>query len=825
MEQFWLIVFFDGSDVAYATVVYCRWVMEDGRVVVRLLCCKARVAPLQRLSTPRVELNGAVIAVRLAWTVVQALEFEELPSKVLIGGDSETVLAAREKSAGALGEYFGNRVGECWDLQGKISTLVPVGLSGDGEWYHMPSKYNAADRPTRLDSKPADIVIGSEWQDGPGYLQLPFKDWPWERNFADKKMTDLVPREELTPKYRGVSAAVQNVLDSYWFDRILKKMEYGYITNDYDKLIQMTEPMFRFQAGLLATVRTGCLTVTSKDLAIRFWFQSAMIDTRKARDSGRLKELTMVEEQGMLVIRGRAVTGMKRLLGTDYLPVLMSSHRIAELVMLKAHADCDHKSVDVTLFTSRQMCWIVGGRKLSKTICKFCVRCRFLSRRPISQKMASLPAELGVPCPAFSNLGIDLAGPFQVSSMLKRRGTRAGQGTLKVWAVMVMCLNTRALRIYLAPGYSTEDFLLAWTEVISDCGVPRRVHSDRGSQLVSAAGNIESPDYDWEAISKQGGGRTQWTFCPSGAQWRNGAIESHVKRFKKSLELCSQSGLNYAELQSLFKKIASVLNSRPISARYGPRHTESDPDYLEIITPNMLLTARSGVDLPGKDYCDEDRPSARLAYRQELEHAWWEQWKIQCFDSLLPTKTWTVERRNVRPGDVVLINYTDKSKSGTWKLGRVDSVEVDDDGLVRTCVVEYRLVRCDLPAEDLRIYFKGLKFKQIRVPVQRLSLILPVEEQIVNPAAAPTVLVDEVGQLEKTTRFSGDKVGDEGGLGASLEASEEVVAKNILVEKFRKSGERKTKIQKSSKTVRYLHETFTAFKALWEDCQVVSSAY
>ena len=79
----------------------------------------------------------------------------------------------------------------------------------------------------------------------------------------------------------------------------------------------------------------------------------------------------------------------------------------------------------------------------------------------MSQKMASLPAELGVPCPAFSNLGIDLAGPFQVSSMLKRKGTRAGQGTMKVWAVMVMCLNTRALRIYLAPGYSTADFLLA----------------------------------------------------------------------------------------------------------------------------------------------------------------------------------------------------------------------------------------------------------------------------------------------------------------------------------------------------------------------------
>ena len=108
VKEFWIIVFFDGSDLAYAAVLYCRWEMVDGEVVVKLLCSKARVAPLQRLSTRRVELNGAVIGVRLLWTVVQALEKEELPIKALIGGDAETVLAAREKAAGALVEYFGN---------------------------------------------------------------------------------------------------------------------------------------------------------------------------------------------------------------------------------------------------------------------------------------------------------------------------------------------------------------------------------------------------------------------------------------------------------------------------------------------------------------------------------------------------------------------------------------------------------------------------------------------------------------------------------------------------------------------------------------------
>ena len=142
------------------------------------------------------------------------------------------------------------------------------------------------------------------------------------------------------------------------------------------------------------------------------------------------------------------------------------------------------------------------------------------------------------------------------------------------------------------------------------------VHSMTGREYTSDAVDeydtafvfhqFEGPDYDWDQISRQSKGQTAWSFCPSGAQWRNGAIESFVKKFKHSLELYKETGFNYAELQATFKRISSVLNSRPISARYGPRHAESDPDYLEIITPNMLLTTRSGVDLPSKEYSVDD---------------------------------------------------------------------------------------------------------------------------------------------------------------------------------------------------------------------------
>ena len=145
--------------------------------------------------------------------------------------------------------------------------------------------------------------------------------------------------------------------------------------------------------------------------------------------------------------------------------------------------------------------------------------------------MAPLSEDLCVPCPAFSNVAVDFAGPFRVFSMLKSRDTRRGTGTMKVWALLVVCLNTRAMKIYLVPGYSTQDFLVSWAEFESECGIPRRVHSDRGSQLVSAAGTIEAPEYNWDVISNSSQGQTVWKFCKWGtvAKWCSGGLGEAVQ--------------------------------------------------------------------------------------------------------------------------------------------------------------------------------------------------------------------------------------------------------------------------------------------------------
>ena len=94
--------------------------------------------------------------------------------------------------------------------------------------------------------------------------------------------------------------------------------------------------------------------------------------------------------------------------------------------------------------------------------------------------MAVLPAVLQAKCPPFCVIGIDLVGPYIVKSMTNKRAT------MKIWVVVLLCFNTKAILKVLSPGYSTEDFMLAYTGHVSTGGLPSMVHSDRGSQLVAA---------------------------------------------------------------------------------------------------------------------------------------------------------------------------------------------------------------------------------------------------------------------------------------------------------------------------------------------------
>ena len=65
---------------------------------------------------------------------------------------------------------------------------------------------------------------------------------------------------------------------------------------------------------------------------------------------------------------------------------------------------------------------------------------------------------------------------------------------------------------------------------------------------------------------------------------------------------------------------------------------------------------------------------------------------------------------------------------------------------------------------------------------------------------------------------------DENEVDVELNETLQITARNILVDNFRKTGMKKKKVQKTSKTIQYLHGLFSTFEKVWENCQVEETA-
>ena len=116
-------------------------------------------------------------------------------------------------------------------------------------------------------------------------------------------------------------------------------------------------------------------------------FLHAMSDTQDAVKDGKLMSLLVEERDGLIVVIGRASKGINELLGKNYVPVLMRQSRVAFLLMLWAHTR-NHDYRDITMSIANSKAWIVGAKRLATSICNGCVRCRFLHRLKVQQKMA-----------------------------------------------------------------------------------------------------------------------------------------------------------------------------------------------------------------------------------------------------------------------------------------------------------------------------------------------------------------------------------------------------------------------------------------------------
>ena len=134
-EQVELHVVEDVSEKGFGVVCHARYVFPDGRIEVAFVMSKTRVAPLRQLSIPRVELQAALLAVRLADTVKRELTL--CISKTVFWSDSKTVLLSIANESRRFHTFVANRVAEIQD------STCPA------QWRFVPGRLNPADDCTR----------------------------------------------------------------------------------------------------------------------------------------------------------------------------------------------------------------------------------------------------------------------------------------------------------------------------------------------------------------------------------------------------------------------------------------------------------------------------------------------------------------------------------------------------------------------------------------------------------------------------------------------------------------------------------------------------
>ena len=683
-----LVLFSDGSKNLYGACAYLRWRLLDGSFDSRLLMSRNRLAPMKQITIPRIELNGCVTSCRLRNTIEREIGIE-LESVIHLT-DSSIVLSQILNESLRFNVFVANRLSE---IQTKSKVV---------EWFWVSSENNVADLTTRF-LNPEEMNSESVWQRGPKFLKLPFNLWPVKRIASSIEiLPDLI-------QSHSINTCVDQIIHSN-LESVIQISRYS----NMDKLLRITARILKIK--LMKSFKGTLINPSANDviLAEREWIRNVQLSLGSdwKRKYARLGPELNID--GLITVGSRINHWLKDDWNKSEYLLLTYNHPFTKLYIQSLH-DMDHAGIETTLAKLQSKFWVPRARKIIKLIKSKCIKCRSLDKKCLDQCMGPLPEERSKPSPPFFKTSLDLFGPFLVKDTVKRRTTR------KVYGIIFNCVVSRAVHLELVEGYDTQSFLVSFKRFISIRGFPGYVHSDNGSQLVAANKELREITKKWNLSEIFNYGVKQgliWSFNKSAnAPFQNGCSEALIRLVKRGILISVGNNiLSYSELLSAFYEIANLLNERPIGIKPG-----NDLSLGSYLCPNDLILGRNNIRVPHGIFDDSDNIVKRYQFINQVVSSFWKKWQRDFFPTLIIRQKWHVKRRNVRVGDIVLVQDKDAFK-GVWKLAQVAKTVYGSDDMVRNVSLRYKLNKSGSK-------YTGQSDSFINRSVHGLVIILPIEEQ------------------------------------------------------------------------------------------------
>ena len=461
-----LHIFCDASESAFAAVGYVR-VQHEDKITCNLIMAKSRLAPLKKLTLPRLELQGAVLGVRLKKFIIQEVDTEF--DSINFWTDSMIILQYIQNEERRFKVFVSNRVSEI-----RRHSEVP-------QWRHVEGIRNPADLATRgMTLK--ELKETPTWFFGPDFLYKDEKEWPINEiqksiDPDDEELkVDTCHSKMVLQTIRKIETVIQYERFSKWTRLVHTIVYVKRFLRRFRMRSELTKNRYTITTEDFMNARNSLINMVQSEV----FYQ----EINELRDNGCLKannELVKLDpflgDDGLLRVGGR----LKHALipyASKHQIILPSRHRVTMLLIRHIHVRNLHCGKEHLMSILRQEYWIIKCRETVKNVLRKCMVCKKLRPKLMSTKMADLPKErLAIGSPPFTSTGVDYFGPIIVRMFRKK---------LKRWGCLFTCLTTRAIHLEVAESLDTDAFINALERFSNRRGYPMTIRSDCGSNFKGA---------------------------------------------------------------------------------------------------------------------------------------------------------------------------------------------------------------------------------------------------------------------------------------------------------------------------------------------------
>ncbi|XP_047990706.1 uncharacterized protein LOC125229808 [Leguminivora glycinivorella] len=689
-----LHTFVDASEEAYAAAVYWRMTRADGTTKVALAAAKSRVTPTRLVSIPRLELQAAVLGVRLAEAVGNEHDFE-IDSRTY-WSDARTALAWIRSEPRTYKSFVAHRLAEIEDYTKK------------DEWRWVPSAHNVADDATR--AAPSDFDTRHRWFTGPAFLYEPEEAWPQENKMkieptgeekevccsvaTPRKSRAAVPAIENFSKWTSLLRTAARVLQFIDLLRERQKSRASLATQciaaarrkrtrankDGDStwgkrdkrapVVPKTVENSRRRKYIILEAR---YLLAAEKVLVRTSQEDSYARERKRIAEGlapnkddRLAKLSVyLDEDDIIRQRGRIAAADDISEDAVHPIVLCGKHHYTYLYVSHVHERLHHGGTETVVNELRQRVYIPKIRPAVKKVIARCPECRLRKAKPAGPPTGDLPAaRLGHHLRPFTYTGLDYFGPLEVT---------VGRHREKRYVALFTCMTSRAIHLEVAASLTTDSAINALRRFIARRGCPTELWSDNGTAFKGA--NRELTEAMREAAHAR---RINWRFLPPSSPFMAGVWERMVRSVKEALKTTLHERCPSDEtLHTLMAEVEATVNSRPLT------YVATDPEDPPALTPNMILLGPDCHSPAPGDFKDSDE-SARQHWRraQYLADTFWRRWVREYAPLLQHRREPRGEGVEPAVGDVVIVCDNNLPRN-TWPRGRVTQTYPGKDGVVR----------------------------------------------------------------------------------------------------------------------------------------------